>query len=243
MQIKLKMDSSWTALIRQLHKAAVDMPETMDKLTAIEGEALRAEIVKGIRDQAPGGKPFLRLSKLTLITRQMRKFRGKKVLMVSGQLIAGIRVKVRRSKAFVGVPESIKREERGQELWRIAQLQENGGVVVMRRTPRMMRFLMALFRKANLGKMVRMRSRRTGKFIKSRWQPKGARRVKGQQSSGKGSSGVIVIRIPPRPYIAPAVKKYQESKLKISKRVLSGMERALVGRLGSGTTGRAGRSR
>lgn len=240
MQVKIKFDSSWKALIDQLHEARVNMPKVMHRIIAAEGEALRAEMIRGIRDQAPGGKPFLKLNKLTLITRQLRGFRGKKILTVSAQLIAGIRVKAKGTEAFVGVTADLKRTERGQQLWRVARLQEYGGVIVMRRTPRMMRFLMVLLRKARMGRTIRRRSKRSGRFLKGRWQPAGAAAVRSKNTAQRGSRGVIVVRVPARPYMQPALRVYQGAKAKIARRALEAMQRALAGKLKRGTTKRAG---
>lgn len=229
--IKIKFDDSWRVLMHKLQVAQVSMPAAMRLIAAHEGEELRAIIVKGIKNQAPGGKPFLPHARLTLITRLMKRFRGKKIMQVTNQLVAGIQVTMEGGKAYIGVPENIKREERGQELYRIALIQEHGGVIVIRRTVKMQRFLMALMRKAGLGRYVRTRSRRSGKWIKSRFQPKSSTKKKGETKTGENnaSRGVIVVRIPPRPYIAPAVKIYVKQRKQMEQRVAALLLKKLFG--------------
>lgn len=232
MELKIKFDHGWSALRKILRDAGATAPLATKLAAEAESRMIRGEIVEGIREQAPGGKPFLPLRPLTLAARLMKK-RGRRgggtdIMRVTDQLIEGIDVhSLGGNKYFVGVPKNIKRTERGQDLYRIADVQENGKIIIMRRTPKMLRFLMALLRESKLGVRIRVKSKRTGKFIKSRWRPQGARST--DQSAGS-SSAVIIVRIPARPYIAPGIARYRKSRAAIEKRVGNALMTKLFGK-------------
>lgn len=151
-----------------------------------EGHFLRGKMVTGIRDQAPGGKAFKPLSPLTLAARRLKGFRGTKALMVRGDLRNGIAVRDFREQVFVGILRTA-RSSTGKDLINVAEVQEFGAIVVLKLTPKMIRYLGVLFREAGKDKGFAY-----GGALQS-W-------LRGGKPKGKG---FIVIRVPPRPYVRP----------------------------------------
>jgi len=145
-----------------------------------EAQALRKEIVKGITKQAPAGKAFKSLSPLTIAARKRLGFKGTKALMVRADLRNAIAAIVKRDKAFIGVPRKA-RAKGGEDLVDIAKLNEFGSdPIVIPMTPRMRRFLFALLREA------------------------------GKTPTGGTRKGVVVTRIPARPFLRPVFEKYKK---------------------------------
>jgi hypothetical protein len=171
-----------------------------------------------MRDQAPGGVPFLPLAQLTLLLRRARGFRGTKALIETGTLMGSVVVRpAGKGRAFVGVLRTAKSSS-GKDLFNIARIQEMGGVVVIRQTARMHRWLMRALRRARLGVKIQGRSVR-GKYEKSKWQP--------SARSGGGASGVIIIRIPARPYIRPVIIRILSNPRALRERLIRRIARRL----------------
>jgi hypothetical protein len=150
--------------------------------TALRQEAhlLRNEIVQGITHQAPGGEPLAPPAPLTLAAREMKGRGGTKALLVRGDLRNAVAVIVEGDEAFVGVPRKA-RSEQGGSLVDVAQAQEFGaGPIVIPMTPAMRGFLFALIRYA------------------------------GEEPAGGSGRGVVVVTIPPRPFLRPAFRKFAQ---------------------------------
>ena len=146
--------------------------------TAVRQEAqlLRKQIVEGITNQAPGGKPFAPLAPTTLAARRLRGFGGTKALLRRGDLRNSITVIVEGDEAFVGVSRKA-RGKGGSSLANVAEIHEFGaGPFIVPMTPRMRRFLFAMLRKAGIT----------------------------PGSGHGGGTGAVVVRIPPRPFLRPA---------------------------------------
>jgi len=168
--------------------------------------ALRKEIVQGIRKGAPGGKKFQPLSGTTLAIRKFRGRGGKKPLIVSGGLIQSISVKeVQGGDAvFVGV---LRTAAKGGV--NVAEIHEQGRTFVMRFTDKARRFLLAALRS--------VKRKRRGRSNRGPFRRRRRRKQKQIASSGVGGiarrpdakgQGVLVIRIPARPFIAPVAEKF-----------------------------------
>jgi hypothetical protein len=149
--------------------------------TAVLQEAhhLRGKMVEGITDQAPGGKAFKPLSPLTLAARRLRRFRGTKALMVRGDLRNQITVMRVGRRVFVGVLKTATGRD-GKKLINIANVHEFGyGPIIIKVTPKMRRWLAVLYKEAGIPRVA-----------------------------GAGSGrGVVVIRIPARPFIRPVYER------------------------------------
>jgi hypothetical protein len=162
-----------------------------------EAQRLRSDIVRGITAQAPGGKEFKPPSELTLAARRLKRRGGSKALIVHGDLRNGITAVIRGGQAFIGVPRKA-RDKSGRPLVDVAQVQEFGaGPIVIPVTPAMRRYLRALYREAGLSRSGRR---------------------------GRGRRGVVVISIPPRPFLRPAFAQFRRD---VGKRVRDAVGRQL----------------
>ena len=163
-------------------RAAGGMERSIDRALRAEAEGLRAEIVTGLTDQAPGGEPIRPLAATTLAARRLEGFEGDKALLRRADLRNAISVTVRGLAAFVGVP---RKTVHGKNLADIAKMNEFGfGPIVIAITEAMRRFLFALFRELGEGA--------------------------GGGAGGSGSGdGVVVIHIPARPFLLPAFDKWR----------------------------------
>ncbi len=171
----------WALARRLLEGAPRRLERAIHTAMLQEAHALRTEIVTGLTKQAPGGEPILPLAKTTLAARRLRRFRGTKALMRRGDLRGGVTVIAEGAQVFVGVARKARRD--GGSLADVARAQEFGaGPIVVPITPKMRRFLFVLFKQ--LGASLRRRS-------------------------GGGGAGVVVIKIPPRPFLRPAFKRFQ----------------------------------
>jgi hypothetical protein len=147
-----------------------------------EAQALRNDIVRGITSQAPGGEAFTPLAPLTLAARRMKGTGGTKALIARADLRNSIGVITDGDEVFVGVLRSAQSAS-GDSLVDIATIHEFGaGPTVIPMTPAMRRFLFALFKSVGI-------SPRAG--------------------AHGGGAGVIVVQIPPRPFLRPAFRAFQ----------------------------------
>ncbi len=144
-----------------------------------EALVLRNEIVQGLTRQAPGGQALKPLSPLTLAARRFAGFKGTKALIRRADLRNAITTVVRAGTAFIGIPRKARTKE-GDAMVDIAKLNEFGSdPMVIPMTPRMRRYLFALLRAA------------------------------GKTRGGGTGKGVVVVRIPARPFLRPAFDKYK----------------------------------
>jgi hypothetical protein len=172
-------------------KLVTALPERLERATDLalrqEAQLLRTEIVKGVTSQAPGGKAFEPLAPNTLAARRLKRFRGTKALLRRGDLRNAIQSVVRNGQVFVGVSRKARGRD-GASLIDVAKLNEFGSdPIVIPITPKMRRFLFALRREA------------------------------GGDASKSGSSGVpgvIVTRIPARPFLRPAFDQFRRGSQK-----------------------------
>lgn len=169
------------ARARKLLSAA---PERLRSAVGIalrqEAHVLRNEMVQGLTKQAPGGDPIKPPSELTIAARQLRGFKGTKALLVRGDLRNSITVVIDGDEAFIGILRTARSKD-GKNLVNLAEIHEYGGPpVVIPMTPKMRRFLFALFRQM------------------------------GKEPRGEGGRGVVVVQVPARPFLRPAFNKFRE---------------------------------
>lgn len=207
--LKLRLSGDWQRAVRDLGQARARITMAIDKSVAQEAHAARKEIIQGVRQQAPAGQRFEALSKLALAIRRARGFRGSKALMRTGALVGSIAVKrAGKGRYFVGVLRGGKSRD-GELLTHIAEIHEKGSTHVVRVTPKMRRFLMAMLRKA--GVLLR-------------------RKRKGFQSSVQ--KRVMVIRIPARPFMQPVFDKIASNPVLLRRRLSQRMAKLLGYTLG-----------
>ncbi|HEX7840493.1 MAG TPA: phage virion morphogenesis protein [Kofleriaceae bacterium] len=201
--VDVKKIGPWSRVGKLLAAAPRRMQAAFDKALLQEAQFLRTKIVEGIREQAPGGRAFTPLAPTTLAIRQFRGFRGTKALLVQGDLRNSITVVKEGDRVFVGVLRTA-RNRAGKSLVDIAALHEHGSrPIVLRLTPRARAFLHAAFRHAGLD----------------------------GPSSGQPSTGIAIIQVPARPFLAPVFEKYAQPG-QISRRFLERVATQLGGDFG-----------
>lgn len=170
----------WRLTRRILAAGPVRAQRAFDAVVLQEALFFERKAKAGIRSQAPGGQRFKPLSPNTLKIRRFLGFRGTKALIVRGDLRNSIKaIPVTRGVAFVGVRRSARSRD-GKSLVNIARVHEFGaGPIIIRITPKMRRFLAA-----------------AGVFDGDGSSPAGG-------GGGGGGLGVIVVRIPARPFLGP----------------------------------------
>jgi hypothetical protein len=174
----------WARARRLLTAAPERLHAAIGTAVRQEAHALRNEIVQGLTRQAPGGEPLKPPSPLTLAARQLEGFGGSKALIVRGDLRNSIVVIVEGDEAFIGVSRSARSKD-GAAMVDVAKLNEFGGPpVIIPITPKMRRFLFALLRQA------------------------------GKEPTGGSGRGVIVVRVPARPFLRPAFDTFREGASK-----------------------------
>lgn len=181
-KVNIQITGDWKKAQDLLNNGGTRIQAALRKTLIQEAEFYRGKMVQGIISQAPAGKPFKPLSKMTLAMRKFRGFGGTKALIVSGELLNSIRVITTREGAFIGVPRNAKSKD-GKSLVSIAEIQEFGaGPFIIKITEQMRKFMFAAFRSQAL-------SQKSNKGSKS-------------------SKGVIVVRIPARPFIRPIAEAF-----------------------------------
>lgn len=162
-----------------------------------------AELLRTKIVQKIGRGPFKPLSPYTLaVYKFLGKKHGGKPLIHNGDLLGGVRVAANQAGYYVGIPRAARNRE-GESLVRLADIHEKGRTIVLATTPKMLAFLHAAFRAAGLP-------------------------PKPTAPNAKGT-GIIVIRIPARPFIGPATEEWEK-----------GHEQRFAGRLAKLTKGRYG---
>jgi hypothetical protein len=181
--MKVTKTGDWGLAGHLLQTMPVKLKAAVSVAFRQEAELLRKQIVQGITKQAPGGKSFKELSALTQASRRLKRFFGTKALLRRGDLRGAISAIVRGEEAFIGVPRKA-RDKDGNPVIDIAELNEFGSKpIVIPITPKMRRYLAVLFKEAG----------------------ETAGSSGGEGGTGKG---VVVTRIPPRPFLRPVFEKF-----------------------------------
>ena len=178
--MSVRMTGDWRKAQTLLGRGGRDLGRAVDRTLAQEAHALRASIIEGLDKQAPGGEPLAPLAPLTLAARRLRRLRGTKALIRTAELRNALAVMRRGGEVFVGIPGTARGRD-GRSLSARAQAQEYGTTpTIVPITPRMRRYLFVLLREA------------------------------GQAPRAGGSgSGVVVIQVPARPFLRPALAAFQ----------------------------------
>lgn len=171
-----------------------------------EAQFFRTKIVQGLREQAPGGKRFKPLKPTTIAMRRFFGFKGSKALIRSGNLRNSVQVLSTGGTVFIGIARNARTKD-GKDLVSIAALHEFGSKpIVQRMTDKQRKLLHAAFRAAGLPR---------------------------SDGGGGGGRGIIVMRIPKRPFIQPVFDKYGKRQL-IESRMRIRLAKMLLGTLAGG---------
>ena len=171
---------------RWFEKASRMFDAALGDAMRVCGYRLRDMIRLGIRDQAPGGKPYSPpLSPWTLAARKYRlKKKGTKIHIASGAMLRSINVQFTGKGAATVVNVGVKRgarEANGKDVVNIARVQEFGaGPFAIPFTPKMRGYLAKLAKDAGLP----------------------------PSSGGGGGAPVIIVKIPARPFLRPAFAQF-----------------------------------
>lgn len=186
----------WAKVRKILSAAPQQVQRALKDSLRREAEFIKAQIIRGIKDQAPGGKSFLPLAETTLAVRKFKNFSHTKALIKSANLIKGIHVFEEKDSVFIGVRRT--RKEGGATV-DVAMIQEYGsGPIVIQVTDKMRKFLFAAFKAAGISR-----------------------------SFGSGT-GIIVTKVPARPFVRPTFAKYQkEARQRIEKQLQELLGKAL----------------
>lgn len=177
----IRRTGDWRKAESLLVRGARELGKSVDRALTQEAHALRAALVEGLDKQAPGGQPLTPLAPLTIAARQLRRFRGTKVLIRTAELRNALAVIRRASIVFVGIPGTARGRD-GRSLSARAEAHEYGtDPTIVPITPRMRRFLFSLYRQAG----------------------------REANRTGGPNSGVVVIQIPPRPFLRPVQSAFQ----------------------------------
>lgn len=203
------LDGDWDEAIRILDVTEKDLNKALSRAMRQEALLMQKHIKQGIRKQAPGGERFKPLSPITLAIRKSQGFGGTKALINRGDLRNSIKVKQTgegrwSAKYFIGVLKNTKSKD-GKSLFNIAAVHEKGSKTFVIKVTKAMRGFLARIFKEHLG---------------------------GVSSGGGGfSKGIIVSRIPARPFIRPVFEKYAKPN-EIRDRFLKRVGELLGGDLG-----------
>lgn len=169
----------WSEAERILREGPLKLRDAIHRAVLQEAHFLRGKIIEGLDSQSPGGRRIDPLADSTLAVRRFLGFRGTKALIRRADLRNGFTVRSPgHAQAFIGVLRSARGRD-GHMLANVAEVQEFGSrPIVIPITPKMRRFLAAA-----LGKQ-------------------------GGSGGGGGGTGIIVTRVPARPFIRPVIEKY-----------------------------------
>lgn len=201
--MKVTKTGAWSAARKILESGAKRIREAESKAVLQEAQFFRTKILEGLRSGAPGGEAFQPLAPTTLAIRKLRGGKGTKPLIRHGDLRNSITVVKEGDGVFVGVLRSTK-SSGGGSLVNVAAIHEFGSrPIVLKITPKVRALLHAAFRKAGLD------------------APSGQR----------PSTGVAVIRIPPRPFLRPVFETYGAPDV-VAKRFVDRVAKLLGGDFG-----------
>jgi hypothetical protein len=201
----------WDKAQQILKEGMAPVMRAVGKAWRKEAQLLRKEVQKGMQSQAPGGKQFKPLAPTTLAIRRFLGFRGTKALLWHRNLYNAVKVTPdgragsSNYQVFVGIHRDA-RDPFGKSLFMIGMRNEIGGrPIVLKITPRMMRFLGAAFASLRSG------------VDKPWWLLR-----------KKASKGVIVINTPVRPVFGPIWEAQKDAS---AKRISDTVESELKGKL------------
>ena len=196
--IQLKLFGDWSKAGAITASMGARFERAQEQAVLKEAHLLRGKIVQNITSGGSlAGRPFAALAPGTLIVRRFRGFGGTKPLLVTGALRNSVSVvRLAGGAVFVGIRRGTGPSKGGANL---AEVHEYGGSWQVRMTARMRRFLAAAF------------SRSGQKF--------------GHGTGAKGA-GVIVVRIPARPFVGPVVERFAQPE-DVRKRFWDNVARAM----------------
>lgn len=180
--VSITLTGAWAETSRAATQLAEGFKKAADRALLAEANFLRGHIVRNITSGgAHAGAPFVPLSPSTLIIRRFKGFSGSKILMVTSAMRNAVSVvRLPGGACFVGVKRGAPHAGSPGGAANLAAIHEEGRTFTINMTPKMKKFLAAAFGKAG-----------------------GPTRA-----SGGGGGAILVIRIPARPWVGPAIERF-----------------------------------
>lgn len=202
----IKMTGNWGKLAKISASLPDRLPKAMNNALNREAQLQRGHLIKNITSGgAHAGMPFKHLSPMTLIIRKFRGMGGSKPLIQSGAMRNSVSVvKTPGGGYFIGILRGAPHPS-GKGAVNIAALHEFGKTFTVPKTRKMIRFLAAALKSAG--------------------------QKMGSGDGMVGQPGVLVIRIPARPWIGPTFAKYAQTS-DVVDRFWGAVATALSGDLG-----------
>lgn len=174
-----------------------------------EAEYLRRKIIENLKTQGESsGQPFEQMSEGTQLSRRFRNRPVGKTLIDTADLRNSITVHVQGDEAFIGVMRTARGKRDGRPLASIAQVHEFGQTIAVPVTRAMLRFLHTMFRREG-----------------------GRGQAGASQPLREGE--VLVVRIPPRPFIRPVIEANYSNPVTTRGRFFGRIGRLLQGQYGT----------
>lgn len=180
--MRIQKTGEWGKAQKTLSNLSRNLLKAGEQALLQEGLDLENEIKNGIQSQAPGGQPFKPLKKTTLAVRKFKRRGGTKILQVSNAMKRSVVTKKIGYKVFVGILRGAKSKD-GRSIANIGDVHEHGRTFSVTVTPKMRRYLFAAFKKAGIHDPAKAKG-----VAKTVW----------------------LIRIPPRPFMEPAFKRWKK---------------------------------
>lgn len=202
--LRVQKVGQWAEVRSALNIASTKLGIAISKALKEEAEFFAKEIKANlISGGSKYGKKFKALAKTTVEARKLRGIKGKKPLIATKTLLNSIKaIPKGRNKYFVGIDRSA-RAPKGGSLAEVARLNEEGGVITINTSSMSGAFF----------KFLGMLMKKSGKSKPSSKRPK----------------GVIIIKIPPRPFIAPVFQELYDNRLKAKARMMSRVAKNMGG--------------
>lgn len=173
------------------------MSVAIDKATKQEAEYFRSKIIRNIHTRGSWAGKPFKPN----VRWTLAKKRGAKPLIDTGELLNSIQVKKSgKGGYFVGIDRTAVSKD-GEKIYDIAQLQESGKTIHIVVTHKMLAYLHALARQAAVA------SARSGRPL--------------------SVGSVLIVTIPPRPFIGPVYDKLYGNKNAAKKRMDKRMQKLL----------------
>jgi len=225
MRHRISLEGDWRKAQRILNsfRGGRRLNRAVDRAVLQEAQEFRRDVVQGIRQQAPGGRRFRPLSRLTIALRKAKRgSSSSKALIDTGNMRNSIRIIRSSGAVFVGISRNARTRD-GKSMVSIALVHENGATIRITVTRKMQQFFFAMLAKAG---MPPGPSGAGGSRVGSRVS------VVGVSRGGFSVGAVLVIRIPARPFFAPVVQQKFGNPAAVRTRVLRRVALNLAGDLG-----------
>lgn len=209
--MEIRLDHMWAEAQRLFPQIASKIPGALDRAVYAEAQDLRKIMIQQFRDQKPATGPAWKpLSDFTLDARKAQGLGGNKILIRSADLRNSVSIERRGvASVFVGVNRSAIAKGKGgagMGMVNLGYIHELGAVAKITVTRKMQRFF--------FGVIMRQRRKRikAGRDAGGRFVPKGQKAPSYQGGGTFKVGATIVIRIPARPFIGPAIAYKSEAE-------------------------------